>query len=275
MIRRSAFVALCMMMAVSTPAMADTRTECQRIKPAATDIAVELFMPEQRFANDLHGPAIVQGSAQNAFTQWANTSVADPVWVHADSRLSTFNGLALNIQTSFETDSRPVDQFGTEFCPFVTSAQVDILALGYASIPQEHKPDSCRGQTLAEHEVKHYQVNQYVLQQAVEKLRRDLPRMIRDLEAESLVPAAERLARGDSMKQTLQSAVEEYMSEEVAARLRTLNRQVDTLVEYERIKKLTQVCDIKDALARDDKDTAMELMRKFKAQYPDAAPAAP
>lgn len=252
-------------------AAASAAEDCMPLRPSPASLSAELFMPEPHKVNDLVPSAVVRGSALASFDQWVQANQAEPVWSRADTRLSTFAGLGMESRIDIETNVRPLDQYKTGYCTFVTALNVDVLALSYMSIPVSSPLEECGGETLLEHEYKHYQVNRYVLEQAVAKLRRDLPRIIREEQFERIVPAAETHSFEESVKLRLKDIVANYLAQEVVEKLPPLNQQTDSADEYNRVRKLTMLCDIKDALANGNKERAAQLMQKFKESFPDIA----
>jgi hypothetical protein len=100
----------------------------------------------------------------------------------------------------------------------------------------------------------------------VQKLRRDMPRIIRDMEMEGYVPEAEVQGRIDAIKLAMTDAINTYLTEEVGRRMVAMNNQSDSPEEYARMSKLVTLCEIKDAMAKGDKAKAMEKMRIFKGE---------
>ena len=245
--------------------------ECAQLKPGASLVEVEVYMPEPRFDAGFSAQDILAGKAATAAANVATKDNLRIAWTHTDPQTQAFNTVMWDVQTNFVTQTQPVDQFKTRFCPYVMEAAVDILALSMISVPRESPPGTCKGEEIAAHEYKHFEVNKYLLDQAVQKLRRDMPRIIRDLEMEGYVPEAEAQGRIDAMKLAMTEAVSTYLAEEVARRMTAMNSQTDSPEEYARMDKLVTLCEIKDAMAKGDKAKALEKMRAFKAG--NAAPA--
>ncbi|MBU0859310.1 MAG: hypothetical protein KJ667_05190, partial [Alphaproteobacteria bacterium] len=111
-------------------------------------------------------------------------------------------------------------------------------------------PGSCEYEAIDAHEYKHYQVNRYVLEQAAERLRRDLPSIIRDLEMEGYVGRSKFKERVDVIKVALQDVVQIYLRDQIRKEMDELNKQVDTPAEYERVSKLMQICKIKENMKK-------------------------
>ena len=237
---------------VATPGM-----ECAQLKPGASLVEVEVFLPEPRFDAGFTGTEIMQGRAAANATAVATKDNLRSIWSQTDPETEVFSTLMWDIQTNFTMQSQPVDQFKTRFCPYIMEATIDILGLSMISVPKNSPPGTCHGEEIATHEYKHFEVNKYLLEQAVQKLRRDMPRIIRDLEMEGYVPEAEVQARMDAMKMAMTEAINTYLTEEVGRRMVAMN-------------KLVQICEIKQAMAKGDKATAMKKMQAFKGEAPPA-----
>lgn len=238
--------------------------ECANLKPSPAQVEVEVFIPEPRFDISLRGENIMNGQAQQAAIAMATKDGLLTLWSHTDPQLEVFSTLLADIQANFTTLSQPVDQFKTRYCPYVMEATIDVLGLSIINLPADNPPGTCAGDEISGHEYKHFEVNKYLLEQAVQKLRRDIPRIIRDLEMEGHVPEAEAQARMDAMNIALHDAVKSYLTEEVARRMIDMNKQTDSAEEFGRLAQMADICAIKDAMARGDKVEAMRLMKSFK-----------
>lgn len=246
-------------------------TECAQLKPGASLVEVEVFMPEPRFDASLSGDEILGGRAAANATAVAAKDKLRPIWSQTDPETRTFSTLMWDIQTNFVMQSQPVDQFKTRFCPYVMEATIDILGLSMISMSKDSQPGTCLGEEIASHEYKHFEVNKYLLEQAVQKLRRDMPRIIRDMEMEGYVPEAELQTRMDAMKAAMTDAINAYLTEEVGRRMTAMNSQADSPEEYDRMSKLVEICEIKATMAKGDKKKALEQMRAFKEKEAAAA----
>ncbi len=240
--------------------------DCDRLRTAATDVQVELFMLDTQLQDAVPAPGEEGLGPQSVFTRWAAEREMKAVWQGNDTRLGTFGAFAWDLRADFEMEAIPVDQFKSSYCPYILAVTVDVLALPYIDVQKAAQGSTCKAVALAEHEDKHAQTSRYVVEQAVQNLRRALPRIARDLEMEGMIPGTEVDAGMERIRESLSEAVNMYLAEEVGQRLRTLHTEIDTADEYTRLTKMLQVCDIKDAIARGDKAAAVEFMRKYKGE---------
>lgn len=240
--------------------------DCERLRTAATDVQVELFMLDTQLQDAVPAPGEEGLGPQSIFTRWAAERDMKAVWQGNDTHLGTFSALAWDLQADFEMEAIPVDQFKSSYCPYILAVTVDVLALPYIDVQKAAQGSTCKAIALAEHEDKHAQTSRYVVEQAVQNLRRALPRIARDLEMEGMIPGTEVDDGMQRIREDLSEAVNAYLAEEVGQRLRTLHAEIDIPDEYARLNKMLQVCDIKDAIARGDKAAAVEFMRKYKGE---------
>jgi hypothetical protein len=256
---------LCLIISAFFPVSARAN-DCERLRTAATDVQVELFMLDTQLQDAVPAPGEEGFGPQSVFTRWAAERDMKAVWQGSDTRLGTFSALAWDLQADFEMEAIPVDQFKSSYCPYILAVTVDVLALPYIDVQKASRGSTCKAIALAEHEDKHAQTSRYVVEQAVQNLRRALPRIARDLEMEGMIPGAEVDDGMQRIREDLSEAVNAYLAEEVGQRLRTLHAEIDIPDEYARLSKMLQVCDIKDAIARGDKAAAVEFMRKYKGE---------
>lgn len=139
-----------------------------------------------------------------------------------------------------------MDQFGAYYCTFVLHMNIAILFKTEINIAKEYPQGTCQYDAIDGHEYKHYQVNRYVMEQAVEKMRRDLPAIIRDMETQGHFPRGEIEERRETMSRALEDMFRIYMKEQLAKKMRELNAKVDTPEEYDRVGKLMEICKIKE-----------------------------
>lgn len=228
--------------ATATPDPTGTGELCLRNKPAATDINIELYIPEPDYDNSQPAKALTN-PASNA--QWLKKNNLDTLWSYDQLRTNGRAASGWKLGMDFTVVSQPLDQFGAYYCPYVMQVNIDILMQTSIQIAREIVKGTCKYESVEAHEYKHFLVNKYVIEEAVAQMERDLPAIIRDLEAEGYVGRKLIDQRVDVIKRALGDVFQVYMKDQIAKRMNELNAQVDTPAEYDRVAKLLKICDIK------------------------------
>jgi hypothetical protein len=197
--------------------------------------------------------------SKGSSAMWLKQNKLDELWSHTDMRTGGYASSGWELQMDSVVYGKGIDQFNAYLCPYVVESNINILMRTEIKIAREYPPGSCEYDAIDAHEYKHYQVNRYVLEQAVERLRIDLPAIIRDLEMEGYVGRSKFEERAEVIKVALQDVIQIYVRDQIRKEMEELNKQVDTPAEYERVSKLLQICKIKENMKRSG---AMRVQRQ-------------
>jgi hypothetical protein len=122
------------------------------------------------------------------------------------------------------------------------------------NIAKEYPPGTCHYEAIEAHEYKHFLVNKYVVEQAMAKMKRDLPAIIRDMEMQGYVGRGMIEERAALMKESISDMFTVYMKEQISKEMKELNAKVDTPEEYDRVSKLKAICDYKAKMQKSQKN---------------------
>lgn len=237
-----------------------TGMACRALRPMPRpDVNIELFVPEPNYELDKNLKQINRGS-ESDHAMWLKQNGLDSLWSHTDLQTNGDTGSGWELSYSFHAQSVPLDSFGAYYCPFILSLDMAILFRTNIRIAREFPRGTCEFDAIERHEYKHYLVNKYVMEQAVEKMRADMPHMITMLEMEGYVGREAIETRIEVMKKALSDAVSVYLKEELSRQMRDLNAQVDTPEEYDRVSKLRKICKLKEEMKR--RNRPQQLQKK-------------
>lgn len=237
----------------ATPDAQGTGQLCLSLKPQQTYINIELVVPEPTYVHDKPMKALTREIGDKQRQEWLKKNGLDELWAATEIVNPGYASTAWEVSFDFFVKPTPVDRFGAWYCPHVLEVNIPILMKTTISIAKEFVPGTCHYEAIEAHEYKHFLVNKYVVEQAVEQMRRDLPAIIRDMEMEGYVGRGMINERVELMKESISDVFKVYMKEKMAKEMRDLNAKVDTPEEYDRVSKLKAICDYKAQLAKGQK----------------------
>lgn len=232
----------------ATPGNGTTGSACHALRPYPKPyVNIELLVPEPKYELD-KTLAQINHDSEASHAAWLNANNLDGLWSYTDLQTQGDTASGWEVSFNFQVYSKPLDSFGAYYCPFIVDVDMAILLQTNIRIAKEYPKGTCRYQAIDDHEYKHFQVNRYVVEQAVERLRADMPKMVTMLEMEGHVGRNDIDARVNVMKQALSDAVKIYIRDEIRRQMNELNAKVDTPAEYDRVSALKKACDLQDQL---------------------------
>lgn len=227
----------------SAPAFAAQKyTACAKVKTFTPQITVNLSLPDPSYNFSLNRKELNAGKF-NAHQAWLQANGMESVW-KADE-METLGQAAGGWQSVISANvvAVPYDRFGTSYCPYIKTLDVGMIYLSSITIPKEFKQGGCAFTAIMAHEWKHHVANATVAHEITERLKRDLPQIITEIETSgSYVSKSEAKARFAFMQEALKDVVKVYMLENMREEMRKRNALIDTPEEYERTGKIVQAC---------------------------------
>lgn len=237
-----AFTLLAAQQAFATPDAAGTGKLCLSLKDFATTYDIEVFIPEPKYDSSRAGKSL---GDKKRTAQWIRANSLEELYAPADFVTNGTTQSGWQLSASAYIVPTRVDEFGGYRCPHIAEVTYHILMETEIAIASEFPPGTCEYDYIHEHEYKHYLVNKYVVEQAAERLRRDLPKIVRDLEAEGYVGRSKFNERADIIKEALNDVVKIYVRDQIRKEMRELNAKVDTPSEYATVSALMDLCKVK------------------------------
>ena len=218
-------------------------TACAKEKKFQTPIKIDLAIPDPHF--DLSKSRKELNEGQEASHQaWLKQNQMETVW--KASRMETLGQAAggWGMITEIRATGVPYDRYGTSYCPYFQSVQLNMMYRTIISIPKNFKQGGCTFNHILEHEMRHHATNVAIVNQTVARLKKDLPVIIAEIESSgSYVSKLQAPARFQMMQNGLKEAVEIYMSHSMRNEMAKQNALIDTPEEYARGSVVIKECE--------------------------------
>lgn len=240
----------------ATPDAQGTGQLCLSLKPQQTYINIELIIPEPTYDHTKDLKTLTREIGDNHRQAWLKENGLDELWAASEINNPAYAATGWQLSPDFFVKATPVDRFGAWYCPHILEINIPILMSTTINIAKEFPPGTCHYEAIEAHEYKHFLVNKYVVEQAVAKMKRDLPAIIRDMEVQGYVGRGMVEERVGIMKESISDMFKVYMKEEISKQMKDLNAQVDTPEEYDRVSKLKAICDYKTKMQKSQNATA-------------------
>lgn len=238
------FLGLCAaLLVLSGEALAAPKyAACAREKNFRTEIVVNLDIPEPLFNFNVSRQGLNEGK-QKSHEEWLKSNDMQTVW--KASEMSTLGEAAANWGTmySMRLTAKPYDSYGTSYCPYFQKVEMNMAYLTTITIPKEFKKGGCMFNEVLAHEWRHHTTNVAVMKEITEKLKKDLPVIIAEIETNtSYVTRSGADTRFQQMQQFLEDAVDVYMKESLSREMDKRNALIDTPAEYRRAGEVMIKC---------------------------------
>ena len=204
---------------------------CAAHKPFKTKVVVNVNLPETTYNYRMSTKQLTAGQ-KDVTKKWQSEQV-DHVWASADLHVNGVaeGGMSVNQQASFI--GKPYDRYGMYYCPYVRTITINVYYNTRIFIGSEIPQGSCEFFAVLAHEHKHRDTNVAVVKDVTERLKKDLPLIISELEGRYV-----KRAEVDGGFQNLNAGLTDmfkiyssYMSEQMTER----NNLIDTPEEYARV----------------------------------------
>lgn len=204
---------------------------CKADKPFKTEIVINLNIPDTRYNYQLSMAQLTQEQTETT-KKWQNKQ-EDHVWASADLMVDGLarGGVGVEQQTHFL--AKPYDRYGRYYCPYVKKIVIDVNYNSRIFIASDRKQGSCEFFAVLDHEHKHHNANVTVVKNVVERLKKDLPTILRDLER-GYVPRSEVDGGFNNLQEGLTDMMKVY-SAYMFENMEKENEPIDTPAEYERV----------------------------------------
>jgi hypothetical protein len=236
----------------ATPDAEGTGQLCLDLKKQQTYINFDVLIPEPTYDNSRSAKALSRETGQKANQEWLTKNGLDELWAASELSTQGYAATGWQLLPEFYIKPTPVDRFGAWYCPHIMEVNIAILMSTTIRIAKEYVPGTCQYDAIEKHEYKHYLVNKYVVEQGMERMRRDLPAMIRQMEMQGYVGRGMIKERVEIIKQSITDMFKIYLREEMSKQMTELNAKVDTPEEYDRVSKLVKICALKEKMKQQE-----------------------
>jgi hypothetical protein len=211
--------------------VADDKVGCKHYKPFNTLTNVKVHVLENLYEYEVPRKQLTH-SREKATKAWQDKQ-SDQVWATGDLTVEGLAGGATWTTSEAAIIGKPYDWYGQYYCPFIQSLDINIYYNTMIFVAKEKKKGTCEFNATLEHENLHHEANVVALNEAVEKLKADLPQIIAYME-ERYVPRSEVENSFDTLHEGIGDAIRVY-GKYAADRMSALNSQIDVPEEYERV----------------------------------------
>lgn len=234
-----AFALLCYS---SSASAAPSYSACAKLKNFKTATIVNLTLPDPTY-NLKQTRDGLNRNKKKSHEDWLKFHKMESIW-RADE-METLGEAAggWGLSSRLRMTAIPFDSFGSSYCPYFQSIGLDMMYRTIISIPSEFQPGSCAYNVIKEHELRHHATNAAVVQKMVDRLKRDLPVIIADIEgSSSYVPRNQANVRWLSMQTDLTAAIKIYLEDAMKQEMVRLNREIDSPDEYKKSSAAISAC---------------------------------
>ncbi len=213
----------------SSPAVA--AGSCDDINHDPARVIINLTVPEPVYNNTQDKPDLAQKGADYK-KAWAERNGLIPLW--SSDNMSTEGTAAGGMSFFFDikTDSKPFDSYKIYSCAYFTEVNVELFYRSVIFIPSEYEPGSCAYEIVREHQLKHQREGRKTVHAFTDRLRRDMPAIIKQMESGSYVRQTRIKSRTNDMEQGIMDAVKVYFQEAMASVMQEQISAIDTPEEY-------------------------------------------
>lgn len=240
----------------ATPDAEGTGQLCLSLKPQQTYINIEVVIPEPTYDHSKDMRALTREIGAEHRQDWLKKNGLDELWTSSELTNPGYASTGWEVDPQFFVKATPVDRFGAWYCPHILEVNIAVLMKTTINIAKEFLPGTCHYEAVEAHEYKHFLVNKYVVEQAMAKMKSDLPAIIRDMEMQGYVGRGMVEERVELIKESISDMFKVYMKEQISKEMKELNAQVDTPEEYDRVSKLKAICDYKLKMQKSQKNAA-------------------
>lgn len=229
--------------AVTVPAQAGQRyTACAKIKNFTTPVAINLETPPPFIDQRLTRAQLNQG--QDAVHEdWLKRNAMQTVWSVQEMQTLGQAAGGWGMMSVIRSLAKPFDQFGSSYCPYFGTVELNMMYRTIISIPKEFKPGSCAYNVILEHEMRHHATNVKTVNEIIARLRQDLHTVITEVETSgSYVSRPQVDPRFKYMQSSLESAVTIYLNDTMQKTMNSRNQLIDSPAEYERADAAIKKC---------------------------------
>ncbi len=215
---------------------------CAKLKGFQTASVVNLTIPDPTF-NLKQTRDGLNRNKQKSHEEWLKFNKMESIW-RADE-METLGEAAggWGLSSRLRMTAQPYDSFGSTYCPYFQSIGLDMMYRTIISIPSEFEPGSCAYNVIREHEMRHHTTNAAIVRKMVDRLKKDLPLIVADIEgSSSYIPRQQANIRWLSMQTDLTAAIKIYLEESMKAEMLRQNREVDSAAEYQRASAAINAC---------------------------------
>ena len=216
---------------ILTPVAAQAQTYCPDIKDFVPSINVFLTAPDPDFDFSKSKKELTKNT-EAVTRKWAKTE-EQRVWIEKG-----FTAGLARAGTGFRWRARNIGKryggYGSHyFCLFFNNIEIEVFYGATLFVVKDFKDDSCDFKITLAHEFQHHDINMAIANKYVERLKKDLPVMLQQVENYGYVPHHQMDARFQLMRDSLADAVDIYM-EEMHKEMTAENAKIDTLENYQR-----------------------------------------
>ncbi len=139
--------------------------------------------------------------------------------------------------------ARRVDRYGVYYCPFLTDLNIEFFYATKIFIAKEIPRDSCEFEETMKHEWKHHTANVMAIKTYSDRLKKDLPTIVREIEErQGYVDASQIQNAYKQIEHSVNDMINIYY-ETIWKDQRKRNSLIDTPEEYQRVERVIQECE--------------------------------
>lgn len=230
---------------------------CEKIKLRPSVVNINLEAPDPHYDLD-KSLAYLNSDGGKSAEEWLNKNKMQNVWSskHMVTKGRAAGGWAAYY--NYKMGAEALDSYWAYGCLFIEEINIEMMFRTIIMIPVEYPQGSCEFNFINEHELKHFDANKYVALKTTERLRQDMPEIIRVLE-QAHVGSDKLNLRAEEIKAGIQEMVDIYFKQVMAEEMELLNDKIDTPEEYARTGEVMSYCrDQENAAARMPKRKATD-----------------
>jgi hypothetical protein len=204
------------------------KSTCQAVQDFKTEVHVNILQPKPVY-DYAQKRLDLQLGGGNKLAQWAAKNKTALLWRVDDTKANGAIGAgAWAVSMDIQTDSRQVDTYGAFFCPYIKSANIDILSPVLVLSPAEAPVGSCAYDVISKHFERHIQAASDYLKAAAPQIESGLNTLLEQMTQGSYVPKAGLLHAQREMKETVENAVSAYYYGAIRKQLEANMTAIDT-----------------------------------------------
>lgn len=225
-----------------SPAHPVKSTVCHELKeyPTKVDIVFTIAEPVFDYSKT---KAQLTAERRDSRQEWINQHGLQTLWTADDLQTAGLASGAWGLRWGFRMDGENVDRFGSYYCLHFEEVELEIFYRTIIYIPKDYPQGSCKFDIIHEHEMAHHITNGLAVEKYINQLEKDMPMIVREMEAYGYVGRNSVDQRVEQLKQGIKDAVDIYVYEEMRKEMEANNDVIDSPESYAESSAEMKACE--------------------------------
>ena len=162
-----------------------TKKTCDYIKKPKINVNINLTIPEVTYDYTRSSKEILDENFEQTVEWLQKESVKSVGTARRDRELINIKGLTTGgyeVSMTGLGHARHVDRYGVYYCPFLTDINIELFYASKIYIAKDLPRGSCEFEETVKYELQHHNANVKEVQDYSQRLKKDLPLIVREIE---------------------------------------------------------------------------------------------